>query len=222
MVGTVWMNRLKIGWVVEESNLLAGQAGASQSFAGRVRIDHQMIAQMVDRYESLIFGFCFKMLGHRQDAEDATQETFSRFFKYIDRWDRTRPIEPWLIRIAGNRCRTLLSRRRQHGELSAGCVPSDHCETGDRAAALLREEIHWVLQKLPKAHRTAFELFHDEHLSYEQIAKRLDCPLGTVKTWVHRARGELIEQLQSRGVLMGEQRRCSSEVSPKQSMGDVR
>ncbi len=178
------------------------------------------MTRLVGCHEDLVFGFCLKMLGHRQDAEDATQETFSRFFKYFDRWDGARPVEPWLIKIAGNRCRTLISRRPQLDQLSPSCDPANDDDTTKRAADQLREEISLILLQLPTKHRLAFKLFHDRELSYEQIAIRLKCPIGTVKTWVHRARGELMEQLRDRGVLVENHYRRGASHSASRKMED--
>ena len=66
---------------------------------------------LVERYQSQVFGLCYRMLSNREDAEDATQETFVRVLKSLDRWDSARDFDPWLLAIAGNRCRTMLSRR---------------------------------------------------------------------------------------------------------------
>ena len=72
-----------------------------------------------------------------------------------------------------------------------------------RAADSLREELDLALAQLSGRQRRAFELFHGESLSYAEIAERLECPLGTVKTLVHRARSGLIDQLRSRNVIGG-------------------
>ena len=58
-----------------------------------------------------------------------------------------------------------------------------------------------ALAGLRLEYRQAFVLFHEQEMSYGEIAEAMDCPLGTVKTWVHRARRELIEQLRARDVL---------------------
>ena len=172
--------------------------------------DPAAFAKLFGRYHSLVFNCCLRILRHRQDAEDATQETFSRLARYIDRWDSKKPIEPWLIAIAGNRCRTQLSRRRPVQSLSSTVEPSTHQTTENQAAETLREEVTLAILQLPKNQRIAFQLFHEQSLSYEQIASRLDCPLGTVKTWVHRARANLLEQLCQREV-----------VSPAQPSAEV-
>src|ERR687898_466643 len=68
---------------------------------------------LVERFRGQVFGLCYRMLGQRQDAEDAAQETFVRVLKNLHRWDQGRDFEPWLFAIAGNRCRTALAARRR-------------------------------------------------------------------------------------------------------------
>lgn len=164
--------------------------------------DPAAFAKLFGRYHSLVFNCCLRILRHRQDAEDATQETFSRLARHIDRWDSKKPIEPWLITIAGNRCRTQLSRRRHVQSLSQSVEPSSQQAIEHQAAETLREEVTRAIAQLPKNQRIAFQLFHEQSLSYDQIASRLDCPVGTIKTWVHRARTNLMEQLCQREVVL--------------------
>ena len=170
------------------------------------RNDPIAFAQLFGRYHSLVFSVCLKLLGHRQDAEDATQETFSRVARYIHSWDPDRPLEPWLIAIAGNRCRTQLLRRKAFQPLSVA-GDSIACEHASdqwnelNSADTLREELILAMRQLSENHRRAFELFHEHSLPYAEIAEQLDCPLGTAKTWVHRARTHLIQSLIQRGVV---------------------
>ncbi len=171
--------------------------------------DTTAIAQLLARHYSLIFNRCLRVLGHREDAEDVTQDTFSRAFKYIHRWDPRRPLEPWLMTIAGNRCRTHLSKRRDLVSLSdsknldeAECAST---QAEFEGAHSLREEVQLAITHLPTNHRRAFELFHSEGLDYSQIARQLDCPMGTVKTWVHRARLSLMAELRQRDVVGSQQ-----------------
>ncbi len=167
--------------------------------------DDRAFAELVGRHHSLVFQVCLKILGHRQDAEDATQETFSRVARYLDRWDSRRPLEPWLVAIAGNRCRTFLARKRVHQPLCAVIEPTTNEVGAERDADVLREELTLALAEIPECQRKAFELFHEQTLSYAEIAERLRCPVGTAKTWVHRARGKVIQRLQQREVVAGRQ-----------------
>ncbi len=166
--------------------------------------DERAFSKLVRRHQQLVFRVCMRILGHQQDAEDVTQETFSRMAKYLDRWDPKRPLEPWLIAIAGNRCRTFLARRRVHQSLTGVSEPVTQRTTEQMAADSLEEEVMLALQLLPEKQRQAFELFHRRGLNYAEIAKELACPVGTVKTWVHRARTKLMEQLRDRDVVPSE------------------
>lgn len=75
--------------------------------------DQLAMRALVERYQGQVFGLCYRMLGNRQDAEDATQETFIRVLHSLRRWDSSRAFEPWLLAIAGNRCRTALAARKR-------------------------------------------------------------------------------------------------------------
>jgi RNA polymerase sigma-70 factor (ECF subfamily) len=101
--------------------------------------------------------------------------------------------------IAGNRCRSLLAvrcRRPQSVPL-ADQVPDDHGSEANHLA----EEVQRALANVRAEYRQAFLLFHEHEMSYQDIAEAMQCPLGTVKTWVHRARREMIDQLRKREVL---------------------
>lgn len=177
--------------------------------------DQSSMLELVDRYKGQVFGLCYRMLGQREDAEDAAQESFIRVLKNIHRWDPDRDFEPWLLAIAGNRCRTALAKRcrRPAPQPLVDQLP-DHAPDL-QCARNLSEEVHLALQKLRAEYRQAFVLFSDHEMGYAEIAETMDCPVGTVKTWVHRARRELIHLLRERGVLeenSNEMRRVSSPV----------
>src|SRR5947199_2589417 len=78
--------------------------------------DESAIQSLVERYQSDVFGLCVRLLHHRQDAEDVTQEVFLRVFRSMRRWDASRPLKPWIMGIAVNRCRTWLAQRMRRPE----------------------------------------------------------------------------------------------------------
>ena len=144
------------------------------------------------------------MLGQRQDAEDAAQETFVRVLRSLPAWDRSREFEPWLLAIAGNRCRTMLAARKRIP--TTGLVGEDQLidrTTDGSSLRSLREEVQLALLRLRPEYREAFILFHENELSYDQIAEAIRRPLGTVKTWIHKARQQLMAQLRQREVVGG-------------------
>lgn len=160
------------------------------------------MTRLVHRFRGQVFGLCLRMLGQWQDAEDAVQETFVRVSRSLPRWDATRAFEPWLLAIAANRCRTLLKQRTR--EIATETLGSDEqtypCSATTEAADTFREELDLAIAKLPADWAEALRLFHVEGLAYVEIATRMGCPVGTVKTWVHRGRRALLEELQRRDV----------------------
>jgi len=178
--------------------------------------DQSAMLALVERFRGQVFGLCYRMLGQRQDAEDAAQETFVRVLKNLHRWDSARDFQPWLLAIAGNRCRTALAARRRR-PLAEPAVELVADDTPDqRPAQNLAEEVHLALADLRTEYRQAFLLFHEHELSYAEIAEAMDVPLGTIKTWVHRARRELIDQLSRRGAVAtpGRPRRSPMSLVP--------
>ncbi len=178
--------------MINESNAILAQRVLEQ--------DESAFAVIFGRYHERVFSVCLRILGHRQDAEDVTQETFTRAARYLERWDSARPLEPWLIAIAGNRCRTFLASRQGHRSLSPAVEPSINLDPAGPLASL-NEEIELALDRLTVSQREAFEMFHRQSLSYDQIAQRMGRPVGTIKTWIHRARRQLVRDLRDREVV---------------------
>jgi len=156
--------------------------------------------ELVRRFQGPVFGLCYRMLGRREDAEDAAQETFIRMLRSLNRWDEARDFEPWLLAIAGNRCRTALANRKRKpapDSLDDVAPLAGDDEEGNHLA----EEVQKALGQVRDEYRQAFVLFHEHERSYGEIAEMLGVPLGTVKTWVHRARRDLMDQLKQRGAV---------------------
>jgi RNA polymerase sigma-70 factor (ECF subfamily) len=159
--------------------------------------DECAMRELVERFRRPVFGLCLRMLGQREDAEDAAQETFRRALRYLASWDPATEFSPWLLAIAGNRCRTALGKRVRRGREEPLLEAAD-VSAPPSAANELREELDLALAELRDEYRQALLMFHQDQMSYEEIAAALGCPLGTVKTWVHRARQEMLQHLRGR------------------------
>ena len=182
-----------------------------------LRNDGHAVRALVDRFQAEIYGLCVRLLGHRHDAEDVTQEVFLRIFRSLRRWDASRPLRPWVMGIAVNRCRTWMAQRVRRPELvdylqdtATGPAPDDSTE--------LLAEIRDAVAALRPDYRTVFVLFHEHGHPYDEIAAAMDRPDGTVKTWLHRARLEVLGRLRRRGLVADESPsdRVSSGTPPKE------
>jgi len=156
---------------------------------------------LIERYQAVIFALCFRMMGHRQDAEDVAQETFVRALRGLAGFDPDRPIRPWLLGIAANRCRTALGKRSKRPGLTESAEEYVDHRPGVSDPDDLAAEILKALERLRPEYRMVFTLFHEQNLAYEDIARAVGRPVGTVKTWLHRARAELADHLSRRGVI---------------------
>jgi RNA polymerase sigma-70 factor (ECF subfamily) len=156
--------------------------------------------ELVERFQAEVFRLCQRLLTHTHDAEDVTQEVFLRVFRSLNRWDCTRPLRPWVLGIAVNRCRTWIGQRAKRPELTEYLqeVP-DQRQTDDTLE--LQAAILAAVESLRHEYREVFVLFHEHGQNYEEIAEVVGRPVGTVKTWLHRARLEVLDKLRIRGLV---------------------
>jgi RNA polymerase sigma-70 factor (ECF subfamily) len=169
---------------------------------------------LVRRFEAGVYGLCVRLLNDRHDAEDVTQEVFLRVFRSLRGWDPARPLKPWIMGITVNRCRTWLAQRARRPELIAYLQDTVSGPPADDSAELL-QEIRDALAGLRLEYRTVFVLFHEQGQPYEEIAQALDRPVGTIKTWLHRARLEMLERLRRRGMVADDFEKPHGETLPE-------
>ncbi|MFW6085544.1 MAG: sigma-70 family RNA polymerase sigma factor, partial [Gemmatimonadota bacterium] len=152
-----------------------------------------------------------RMVRDRELAEDLAQEAFVRTFNNLDRYDPSYKFSSWLFKIAYNLTIDHLRRKELdtvsiHGapdavtadrqEATAVTLESDEEMPDDRLEALeLAGELERAIATLREDYRTAILLRHVEGRAYEDIAEVMDIPLGTVKTYIFRARRQLRDEL---------------------------
>jgi RNA polymerase sigma-70 factor, ECF subfamily len=190
-----------------EERLVEAPISAEAALArSAVRGDKRAFGKLVDLHKRAVFGLCLRLLRETEEAKDAAQESFARAYAALESYDASQPFAPWVLRIARNHCLDVLRRRlpasrqvaldaRAEGE--GGAPPRELADVDAPRAdeALERRELAATLAAavaaLPPNYREVVHLFHVEHLSYKEIAATLDVPIGTVMTWLHRARAKL-------------------------------
>ncbi len=167
--------------------------------------------ELVRRYERPVFSLVFRMVRDRETAEELAQETFIKVLNNIDRYQPQFKFSSWLFKIANN---IAIDHLRKRHIVTISMDGSPHAATAAEAEATsfdvairqesaleemeakeLGSEIEKAIARLRPEYRSCIMLRHVEGRSYEEIAATLDLPLGTVKTYIHRARIELRDAL---------------------------
>jgi len=176
-----------------------------------LRGDEEAFAELVDRHQHGVCRIVARLIGTR-DSEDLAQEAFLRAYQALPRFRGEATFRTWLYRIARNLCFTELRKRGRRGESSplgdADDFAGDHPLLEDSAPELdeeiaradLSARVRERMGELPAPYREVLTLFYLDEMRYEEIAMILDVPIGTVKTWIHRARLRLRDTLVGAGV----------------------
>lgn len=168
-------------------------------------------AELLSRYERPIFSLVYRMVRDRTLAEDLSQEAFIRAFNAIGSYNPSFKFSSWIFKIANNHTIDHLRKKQLdtisiHGSPHATSAQEQEntrlvVQSGDESPAEyvehreLGSQIEQAIGQLRPEYRSAILLRHVEGYAYDEIAEIMDLPLGTVKTYLHRARRELKELL---------------------------
>lgn len=160
--------------------------------------DRASFAHLVERHERRVYNLAYRMLGRKEDAEDATQEAFLSALRNLPSFRGEAAFATWLHRITVNACYDALRRRKPEAELPedpghAGAEP-DLAESATAAVDVQR-----ALLTVPQEFRAALVLHDVQDLGYEEIGHILGIPVGTVKSRIHRGRVALARALSAPG-----------------------
>jgi len=168
--------------------------------------------ELLRRYERPVFSLVFRMVRDRDTAEDLAQESFIKVLNHIDRYRPEFKFSSWLFKIANNVAIDHLRKRTVDtvslegsryatttAEAESTAIPvasKDQSALEEMESKELGGAIEKAVAALRPEYRACILLRHVEDRSYEEIAATLDLPLGTVKTYIHRARQELRKALE--------------------------
>jgi RNA polymerase sigma-70 factor (ECF subfamily) len=195
-----------------ERVLLAPPSHEASLALSAARGDRKAFTRLVEENKRSVYGLCLRLLSDPEEARDAAQEAFTRAYASLESYDLEQPFTPWVLRIARNHCLDILRRRipaRARVELDADDEdgpPRELADTSSERAddamqkAQTRQALERAVAALPPNYREVVHLFHVEQLSYKEIAGTMGIPLGTVMTWLHRARAQLRTLLEGQEV----------------------
>lgn len=166
--------------------------------------------QLVERYQGKMVGYAARMLGDADEAEDVAQEVFIKAYRSLASFRGDSAFSTWIYRIATNLCIDRIRKRKRRPQQAysldepvdkeeergvreipdASGEPNHNVEREE-----LREHVRQVMAGMPEKMRTVLVLCDIQGLSYEQIAKILKCPIGTVKSRLFHARADLGRRL---------------------------
>ncbi len=167
--------------------------------------DEQAYVELVNRYRDRLITFVYRFVNDMEKAEDIVQDTMMKLYTHRHFYRNIAKFSTWIYTIAGNLAKTELRRKKRHKVTNLSHMsrdereyqlPSVEPETGDTVQGHFAEkQIQKAIQELPLHFRTVVILRDIQELSYEEISKIVDVPLGTVKSRINRARLQLQQAL---------------------------
>lgn len=174
------------------------QAGEDDLVAASARGDEDAFQQLVERYRRLVLHVAYRSMGDMSLAEDVAQEAFIKVFRGLPRYRREKPFVHWLRRVVANTVVDELRRRRPVESLdnleqlpaADNDGPQELADQHDE-----QEAVRQAIMELPASYREILILQVFRELTYEQIARTLNLPLGTVMWRLNRAKRLLRQRL---------------------------
>ncbi|MBI3272498.1 MAG: sigma-70 family RNA polymerase sigma factor [Planctomycetes bacterium] len=172
--------------------------------------DAEAFTEIVRAYETRIYNLAYHWTFSRDEAADLTQEVFLRLYRNLGKFDPTREFGPWFLTVAANLCRNWIAKARLKTVSLAGSTGGSGDEGRDRSIdpaapdpALdskndvqgVVDEVNRAVGALPADYRMVVALHYHEEMDVARIAEVMSIPVGTVKTWLFRAREKLRARL---------------------------
>jgi len=159
--------------------------------------ERDAFAELVQRHQRVVYGVALRMLGSRDEADDAAQEAFVRAYSRLSTFRGDAEMRVWLVRIITRLCIDLLRARRRRPEVLLDDQPSEPAQPSWEVDVAERHGIARAIVELPPRYKAVIILRHLQHMSYSDMARTLDLPVATVKTHLLRARRMLRQRLSS-------------------------
>jgi RNA polymerase sigma-70 factor (ECF subfamily) len=167
-------------------------ASEGQLLAACRRQDRRAFEQLYQTHGPRLKSVAYHIVGNRQDAEDAVQETFVKVYRAIHGFHGESGIGTWLVRILINVCYDVARKRKREADPEQHAFDQRAAPSGELA---IKVAIEAALERIHPKHRMVFLLFEAEGLRHSEIATILEIPEGTSKAWLFEAKKELKRML---------------------------
>jgi RNA polymerase sigma-70 factor (ECF subfamily) len=171
--------------------------------------DQKAYAELLQRYRESVFFMMMKMCNNKDDAEDLTIEAFGRAFKKLEQYSPDYAFSTWLFKIASNNAIDFLRKKKQKQAVSLDNKPEDYegadhsanikSNTLDPEESFIKKQkignVRMLVDNLKPKYKEMIELFYFQEMSHEEISKKLNLPIGTIKAQLFRARDLLYNAL---------------------------
>jgi RNA polymerase sigma-70 factor (ECF subfamily) len=177
--------------------------------------DQKAYAELMSRYRKPLYHTMLKMVKNTDDAEDLTIEAFAKAFRGLGKFKKEYTFSTWLFRIATNNCIDFI-RKKKLETMSISTGFKD--ESGDDIGMEIRDQnldpqeesiksqkievMRMLVSKLPAKYQRLVDLRYFKEYSYEEIAEKINIPLGTVKAQLHRAKELLYDMIKDKRELI--------------------
>ncbi|HOV33750.1 MAG TPA: RNA polymerase sigma factor [Candidatus Hydrogenedens sp.] len=151
----------------------------------------EAFAELVRKHQQIVFNIAYRFMRDTELAEDMAQESFIKAFKHIKGFRGDCTFSTWLYRVTCSVCLTELNRRKKKLEVElqpntpAGSIENKVTEQE------IAEKVRECVTRLSDRYSTVLTLYYLNGISYEEIAEIMGIPVGTLKTWMFRARKQL-------------------------------
>lgn len=156
----------------------------------------EAFGELMGLYKKAVYNLCFRMLGDREDADDACQEAFIKMYKGLKTYNGQHKFSTWALKVASNTCIDFIRKRKMQTvpiedyDIGSGTTPEKSYMADET-----RKDIKAAINSLPEKYRIMVVYYHFMNLSYQEISTMLNEPMTIVKNRLYRARVMLKENL---------------------------